>query len=474
MSALTTETKITNPPANAFLPKVDFAILSAMPEELEFFKKTFSDKSVTLIQIGNLEFAIYEYQNKLILITHTGMGTTFAASITALVDSYFNPDYFFFSGTAGGIKPGLKLRDVVIVTQAFEAEIQGVFHILKGTPFENCLKHPLNQQFFPSLYPADEELLATAQLVSDPSITIHTGTAVSSNTFPAPQELFTKIKSMNPYSIDMETSAIYQYCWLRQKKAIAFRGISNILSHDGSDDNIHQSDLYGSAQAAATIMLKTIDKLIQKIDAQQNNNTVALTTIPKEYITSLNLLPHPEGGYFSQTFKSQNLVTLTNSMQYKDNATRPACTSIYYMLIGKDFSAWHSIKSDESWYYHKGSAVKIHIIDSEGTLKTIILGDKLSIKEANFSVTVKAGNWFAAELMDKSAYGLVSCSVSPGFEYRDYVIVERNFLLEHFPQHKNIIIKLTRTPLTTEEKNELFQLDSAQTTKACKTISSAL
>lgn len=242
--------------------KVDFAVISAMPEELAFINATLGSFPCEAVTLNRLEFKVYNYHSRKILVTHTGIGTTFAACITALIDNHFNPDYILLSGTAGGIKPGLKLCDVVIATAAFEAEIQGIFTILKGTPFESSLKHPLKNEWFPAVYAANDELLTAARKVNLPGVTILEGTVVSSNSFPAPKEMFAQIKNMNPYSIDMETSALYQYGWLCKKKVIAFRGISNILASDGTDENVHKSDLKGSAQAAASVLLATLNNLV--------------------------------------------------------------------------------------------------------------------------------------------------------------------------------------------------------------------
>lgn len=254
-------------------PHTDFAILSAMPEELKYIKEILSQNTCNNYTIDGLEFSIYEYKDKKILISHTGFGTTFAASIITLIHQYFRPNYIFFSGTAGGINPNLKLCDVIIIDRAFEAEIQGAFKLLKGTPFEGCLTHPLKKQVFPPIYFADDELLNIASNITTTESNVYKGTAVSSNTFPAPQELFDRIKTENPYSIDMETSAIYQVAWLLKIRVIAIRGISNLLNHDGTDDRIDESDVNGSSEAAAKIVLKILDELLIGYDAKHSLKT---------------------------------------------------------------------------------------------------------------------------------------------------------------------------------------------------------
>ena len=249
-------------------PKIDFSILSAMPEELAYFEFILSENKFKTYMANGFEFKVYQYKNKRILLSHTGLGTTFAASVITLIHRHFRPDYIFFSGTAGGINPSLKLRDVVIVEKAFEAEIQGAFKLLKDTPFESCLTHPIKQQRFPEIYAADNELLDLASIVASTDSSIYKGTVVSSNSFPAPQELFDRIKAEDPYSIDMETSAIYQVAWLLNIRVLAVRGVSNILNSNGTDDAIHESDVEGSSEAAAKVVLKIVDALLLKCDIE--------------------------------------------------------------------------------------------------------------------------------------------------------------------------------------------------------------
>ena len=242
--------------------KVDYAILAAMDEELEFLKEKFSTLKYVEIQINELFFKIYNYQNHQVLVSATGIGTTFSASIITLIHDYFDPDYFFFCGTAGGIQSNVKIKDVVIAVHAFEAEIQDLFWMIKDTPFENCLKHPIKNQYFPEHYPANPELLNTCRSLSIPDITIHQGTVVTSNAFPAPIEFFERIKKFYPLAIDMETSAFYQIAWLLNLKALAIRGISNILDTDGTDEKVHESDVRGSSEAASKVLLAILDASI--------------------------------------------------------------------------------------------------------------------------------------------------------------------------------------------------------------------
>ena len=268
------------------------------------------------------------------------------------------------------------------------------------------------------------------------------GTVVSSNSFPAPKELFDKIKDKNPDSIDMETSAFYQVAWLLKIPSLAVRGISNVLNQNGIDDKIHQSDVPGSTRAAAIVLLAIIDTLILELVASETKELKSDVDIEvKKIITSLNLQPHPEGGSYACTYQSTAEVKQINQEQCE---IRSAGTSIYYLLNGNDFSAWHILKSDELWHYYKGSLVKIYMIDINNELHIHLLGDPTIIDGARFQVTITANNWFAAEIVNKNSYSLVGCTVNPGFDFKDFKLGDREELSALFPQHASVIRQFTR------------------------------
>lgn len=417
---------------------IDYAILSAMPEELDFLIQEFSGCQCIETKIGEFNFRIYYYKNNNILLASTGIGTTFAASLLTFIYSYFNPEYFLALGTAGGIKSSLKIRDVVIVETAFEAEIQDLFTSLKNTPFEGALKHPLKNSYFPAHYSANLELLNLCESFNLNNINIHKGCAVSSNTFPAPKELFAKIKKLDPYLIDMETSAFYQVAWLLNIKILAIRGISNILNSDGIDEHIHESDILGSSKMATIVLLAILNKSINLKNKLINHPSTDLVEEVTQLIKHYHLQPHAEGGYFSPLFKSNNIVKVLNNDAYNDE-NRSAGSSIYYLLNKEDYSAWHILKSDELWNFHKGSPLNIHVINENGNLFTYLLGDPFQTPGATFQICIKAGNYFCAENIDKSTYSLVSCIVIPGFEYNDFKLADKNTLLTCYPQHREII-----------------------------------
>ena len=105
-------------------------------------------------------------------------------------------------------------------------------------------------------------------------------------------------------------------------------------------------------------------------------------------------------------------MTPSDNIHY-DNEMRCAGTSIYYLLRGNDFSAWHRIKSDEIWHHYKGSTVKIHVINKEGNLSTHLLGDSIKNQAAVFQVVIKAGCWFSAEIEDKNLIASSAAQSTP-------------------------------------------------------------
>jgi predicted cupin superfamily sugar epimerase len=154
------------------------------------------------------------------------------------------------------------------------------------------------------------------------------------------------------------------------------------------------------------------------------------------WITHLQLQPHPEGGYYKEVFRSE-----TEVMRPPSLLPKRACTSIYYLLEGADFSGFHRIASDEIWYFHKGAPLHIHVIDEAGEHLTLELSDEPA---GSLSVVVRAGLWFSAEIFSTRSFTLVSCAVAPGFEFSEFEMGGREQLTALYPQHGDIFVKLCR------------------------------
>ena len=152
----------------------------------------------------------------------------------------------------------------------------------------------------------------------------------------------------------------------------------------------------------------------------------------KYWIRKLDLREHPEGGFFTEVYRSKRYVHLP---EY--DGPRSVCTAIYYLLVADQFSFFHRIKSDEIWHYYAGSSLLLHIIEEKenGTrLMDIRLGSNFDNNEA-FQVVINSGSWFAASITDNGSYSLVGCTVSPGFEYRDWEIGQMQTLSRLYPQY---------------------------------------
>lgn len=159
-----------------------------------------------------------------------------------------------------------------------------------------------------------------------------------------------------------------------------------------------------------------------------------------DFIQKLKLEKHIEGGSFIRVYESKHKIPITG---YSGN--RNISTSIYFLLEGNDFSAFHRLKSDEIWAFNYGAPLTIYIINENGELRKIILGDP---ENPVYQTTIHANQWFAAEVNDKSSFTLVSCFVSPGFEYSDFELGDRNVLTNQYPKYANLIDRLARNNKT--------------------------
>lgn len=148
------------------------------------------------------------------------------------------------------------------------------------------------------------------------------------------------------------------------------------------------------------------------------------------WIDQLALQKHPEGGWFKEVYRSEEKI-IAGALPKEIKGDRNICTSIYYLLSGEDFSAFHRIKSDEIWHFYTGtSALEITWID-KGELKKEKLGNQPVLGQS-FQVVIPKNCWFAAQLVDKSGFVLVGCTVAPGFDFKDFEMADDS-LLETFP-----------------------------------------
>jgi len=154
------------------------------------------------------------------------------------------------------------------------------------------------------------------------------------------------------------------------------------------------------------------------------------------WIEKLNLLPHPEGGHYKETYRCEETMQAD-----RFEGTRNVSTAIYFLLEDKNKSHFHRIKSDELWFFHEGSTLEILLLRETG-LEIILLG-KNPDKRESLQAIVPAGCWFGARLKEGNDYALVSCTVAPGFDFRDFELANKDGLKKIFPNHTDIIEEMT-------------------------------
>jgi len=161
------------------------------------------------------------------------------------------------------------------------------------------------------------------------------------------------------------------------------------------------------------------------------------------WINKINLIAHPEGGYYCETYRSQ-LSIAKEALQPEFTGSRLVSTAIYFLLEGENFSAFHRLRSDEIWHFYAGGTIAVHVIDPDGSYSKIQLGSDPQAGEV-FQAVVKAGSWFASQVRDPKSFALAGCTVAPGFDFADFELGSRSELVKLYPQHRKLIEQFTRS-----------------------------
>jgi uncharacterized protein len=143
-------------------------------------------------------------------------------------------------------------------------------------------------------------------------------------------------------------------------------------------------------------------------------------------VRRLDLQPHPEGGYFRETFRSPLRLTLA------DGRTRAASTAIHFLLPAGTWSTWHRVRSDEVWHHYDGAPLRLYRLGL----------DPVRLDRGTPQAVVPGGVWQAAEPEGGSA--LCGCTVAPGFEFADFSLGSAVALAAEFPAEAELIRRLAR------------------------------
>ncbi len=159
-------------------------------------------------------------------------------------------------------------------------------------------------------------------------------------------------------------------------------------------------------------------------------------------IERLSLRPHPEGGYYRETFRSSEHIE-RDALPCRYDGARSFGTAIYYLLTAETFSAIHRVKTDEVWHFYCGDSVEILQLSSSGSGLLTTLG--ISIERGmRPQVVVPRGTWQGARLVEGGEYALLGTTLAPGFEFTDFQLGCRDELLSAYPSFKDAIVTLTR------------------------------
>lgn len=156
--------------------------------------------------------------------------------------------------------------------------------------------------------------------------------------------------------------------------------------------------------------------------------------------TALDLVPHPEGGFYRETYRADDLVMTARG-------PRSSCTAILFMVAAGSPSRFHRLSSDELWLYHGGCRLELTLLLPDGRAETVVLGgaglvvgDEATTPQA----LVPAGTWQAARVLPSEGvdWSLVSCVVTPGWDRADFELALRDELLVAYPDQAELIASL--------------------------------
>ncbi len=162
----------------------------------------------------------------------------------------------------------------------------------------------------------------------------------------------------------------------------------------------------------------------------------------EDIIRLLKLEPlQMEGGYFCQTYRSTEEIPVS---ALPDRYKRPKLfgTAIYYLLTPEMKSALHRLPTDEIFHFYLGDPVTMLQLHPDGSSQVVTLGSEID-KGQRVQVIVPRGSWQGSILIEGGKFALLGTTMAPGFDYDDYEAGDRQALMDKYPEHKDLIARLT-------------------------------
>ena len=162
----------------------------------------------------------------------------------------------------------------------------------------------------------------------------------------------------------------------------------------------------------------------------------------EKLIKLLGLKSHPEGGYYRETYRSDEIIG-KEALPERYTGNRTYGTAIYYLLTLETFSAIHRIKTDEIYHFYLGDPVELVQLLPDGSGCVVTLGNDIA-GGAQLQTVVSRGTWHGSRLAEGGKYALLGTTVAPGFEFADNEIGRRSDLIRSYPSFSDTITALTR------------------------------
>ncbi len=153
-------------------------------------------------------------------------------------------------------------------------------------------------------------------------------------------------------------------------------------------------------------------------------------------IERLGLAPHPEGGFFRETYRSAAEIP-AGALPACYGGSRAFSTGILYLLRQGERSHLHRIHQDEMWHFYLGGPLRVVSL-GQGGREDVVLGADL-LAGHRLQHVVPGGSWFGAAPLPGTLFSLVGCTVAPGFDFKDFTLARRERLETLFPADLDVV-----------------------------------